>query len=472
MFSRLCSFLLILGLVFQPTPFALAQEPDLHGFVEQTALILQMKQKVAALQYRYTSFSDNFERAQVNLEEAQSALVAQEEILSNLDEQIADAKRQLTNIGMQSEQNLMDTESTQNEIAELEKELTEQKIIVGQLTRILYSKRSVYIQNGSFNPVLLVASGEGISSQFRQFRVLQLIQNQNRFHLEKIRELSESLSSRWEKLRIKHDQLSTADAHILEQLSQLQSERTHQQDIFDETQSEIRILESMLLSKDLREEDLNKEIEIYRRNIDLLERKLSEANTLLSEAQKNTLAEIQADMESQFSTHDAAKGLILDWPVDPDSGLTAFFHDGGYQATFGVDHYALDIRARQGSEIHAPADGVVQGVIYNPDSTRYAYILVAHRMGVSTLYGHISAPAVEVGDFVARGQLLGYSGGAPGTPGAGGRTTGSHLHFEVWQDGVRVDPLLYLSLDELDVNRLPSEQVPIIQSALEHQLFE
>ena len=43
---------------------------------------------------------------------------------------------------------------------------------------------------------------------------------------------------------------------------------------------------------------------------------------------------------------------------------------------------------------------------------------------------------------VLRGQVLGKTGAMPGTPGAGVRTTGPHLHFEVWQDGVRVDPLL------------------------------
>jgi murein DD-endopeptidase MepM/ murein hydrolase activator NlpD len=66
-----------------------------------------------------------------------------------------------------------------------------------------------------------------------------------------------------------------------------------------------------------------------------------------------------------------------------------------------------------------------------------------------TLYGHMYDIFVEEGEPVSRGDIIGLSGGAPGTRGAGYLTTGAHLHFETLKDGVNVDPMPYLDPEEL-----------------------
>ncbi|QQR55041.1 peptidoglycan DD-metalloendopeptidase family protein [Candidatus Peregrinibacteria bacterium] len=404
------------------------------------------------------------------MEEALESIANLEKILENLEEQIEDTQRQILNVKTQEEAKNMELQDLQNKVKNLEIQREEEKQIVKELMMLLYMKRDVYYNKEGVNPVKILASPDSVSQTLQEITYLNVVAGETKKHIGNLTALTQELGDHWEAIRQKQSELSESEVKLMEELAALEVEKMHQSEILDETQAEKSILEAMLGSADQREGDLESEIRIYQNNIDLLEKKLADSNALLSEDQKAVIAQIQADMAAEFSVTDASNILDLDWPTPPAGGLTAFFHDGGYQATFGVDHYALDIRSKQGSSIFAPAEGVVQNVVYDPESTRYAYITVAHRMGVVTLYGHISAPAVAIGDYVTRGQLLGYSGGNPGSMGAGARTTGPHLHFEVWQDGVRVDPLKYLPLEELDLSKIPADYMNQVQSALESQI--
>lgn len=99
-------------------------------------------------------------------------------------------------------------------------------------------------------------------------------------------------------------------------------------------------------------------------------------------------------------------------------------------------HMALDIANPASPGIAAADSGSVTLVDY----MRYGYgnhIIVTHGDGLSTLYSHLSEIYVKSGDRVARGQVIGRMGST-------GRSTGTHLHFEVRKNGVAVSPLPFL----------------------------
>jgi murein DD-endopeptidase MepM/ murein hydrolase activator NlpD len=100
--------------------------------------------------------------------------------------------------------------------------------------------------------------------------------------------------------------------------------------------------------------------------------------------------------------------------------------------------------------LKAAEDGVVYRV-KGGEGLDYHYVILAHSDGILTLYGHMYDITVTEGQYVQRGQTIGLSGGMPGTRGAGYLTTGPHLHFEVFDNGTRVDPLFYLDLSSSEI---------------------
>jgi murein DD-endopeptidase MepM/ murein hydrolase activator NlpD len=99
-------------------------------------------------------------------------------------------------------------------------------------------------------------------------------------------------------------------------------------------------------------------------------------------------------------------------------------------------HTGLDFAGGEGLQIFAPAPGKV--VFAAPLTVRGNATIIDHGLGVYSGFWHQSQIAVQVGDIVETGQVIGYVGGT-------GRVTGAHLHWEVWVNGVQVDPLDWLN---------------------------
>ena len=98
-----------------------------------------------------------------------------------------------------------------------------------------------------------------------------------------------------------------------------------------------------------------------------------------------------------------------------------------------IIHWGVDYAAPKGTPIYAGGDGVVQVAKYNGGYGNY--IKIRHNSEFSTAYGHMSgyAKGIHPGVRVTQGQVIGYVGST-------GRTTGPHLHYEVIQNGKRVNP--------------------------------
>jgi len=110
------------------------------------------------------------------------------------------------------------------------------------------------------------------------------------------------------------------------------------------------------------------------------------------------------------------------WRNDPRTGERQF-------------HRGVDIVADRGTPILAPADGLIVRATRAPDYGKM--IDLSHGFGYVTRYGHLSEILVRPGQAVRRGDVIGRVGST-------GRSTGPHLHYEVFRDGRRVNPWKYL----------------------------
>ena len=127
-------------------------------------------------------------------------------------------------------------------------------------------------------------------------------------------------------------------------------------------------------------------------------------------------------------------GIIEDgelcWPLPGHTYISCNFGDDDAFGNSG--HRGTDIPAPEGTPILAAHGGTV--IISGWNNSYGNQVLLDNGAGLSTRYAHMTAAAVSAGETVTAGQVIGYVGNT-------GDSTGFHLHFEVMQNGVRVNPL-------------------------------
>jgi murein DD-endopeptidase MepM/ murein hydrolase activator NlpD len=113
----------------------------------------------------------------------------------------------------------------------------------------------------------------------------------------------------------------------------------------------------------------------------------------------------------------------------------SFRYTSGFGPRWGRMHNGTDFAASTGTPIYSTADGVV---IHADWQSGYGRLIkIQHEFGIETRYAHLSKIRVKVGQRVSRGEHIGDMGNS-------GRSTGTHLHYEVRVGGKPVNPMIYI----------------------------
>ncbi|MBW2328700.1 MAG: peptidoglycan DD-metalloendopeptidase family protein [Deltaproteobacteria bacterium] len=105
-------------------------------------------------------------------------------------------------------------------------------------------------------------------------------------------------------------------------------------------------------------------------------------------------------------------------------------------------HAGVDFKGDTGDKIRTTGDALVKKSAYNKGFGYY--LVLSHGNGYDTMYAHLSKRLVKRGDRVKRGQIIGLVGNS-------GRSTGSHLHYEVRRYGKAINPMKYLQVADMTV---------------------
>lgn len=120
-------------------------------------------------------------------------------------------------------------------------------------------------------------------------------------------------------------------------------------------------------------------------------------------------------------------------------------------------HHGTDLKLNVGDPVYSTFDGIVRIRSYDRNGYGY-YVVVRHKNGLETLYGHLSKILVEVGQEVKAGDLLGLGGNT-------GRSTGPHLHYEIRYQGLSINPT---EIFDFNFGRIKNDVYMITSSSFDH----
>jgi len=278
--------------------------------------------------------------------------------------------------------------------------------------------RELY-RNDQVSYVEILVMNNSFSDFFDQYQYLQNIQNNIHFALIDIQNAKSELELQKSIFEEKRKREVLLKKQLETEKGELLAKSNEKETILNETKRSEKKFQAYVNELKAEQNNINAEIVA-------MEKKIRE------ELEKNK-------KEAKFNELGPVR---LQWPV-ASRVITATFHDPDYPYRYIFEHPAIDIRTAQGTALKSSEAGYV-GAVKNGGAKGYSYIMILHSDGVSTVYGHVSSISVKANQYIGKGEIIGYSGGKPGTPGAGPLTTGAHLHFEVRKKGIPVNPLDYL----------------------------
>lgn len=184
---------------------------------------------------------------------------------------------------------------------------------------------------------------------------------------------------------------------------------------------------------------------------------LNTDNNITMESRLETLILTSSQQQLMFS-------MIPNGEVIKSNGISAEFGWRSHPILNKKEfHQGVDLRADIGTPIYAPADGVIEFAGYNNSGFGYL-VIIEHNFGFKTRFAHMSRKdVVKEGEFVKKGDLIGYSGNT-------GLSTGPHLHYEIRFIQRPLDPINFIKWNSKNYEEIFNKEQRISWQSLVNTL--
>lgn len=372
----------------------------------------ELNRQIAERKDRIKQLEETMNKYRDNIAQKQLEAVSLKNQLSILDNKLLQTESEIKITEEQISEAKLEIEALTLSIADKQKSIDRQKIIIAKMVRNIHAD-----DQKNFLEILLTSNS--FADFFNQAKYLESVYTDLGRSVKNLRLAKEDLDAK--KLQVE------ARKKLYDDLKTELSNK--QKDLIDQSNGKQTLL-------------------VQTKSSEARYRTLLESLKAQNQAIQNEVSSYESQVRKKLDEMDRFAGLgesvgILSWPVT-SRYITAVFHDSEYPFRNVFEHNAVDIRAAQGTPVKATAAGYIARAKRCSLSSCYSYVLIIHTGNISTVYGHMSSISVSEDQFVSRGDVIGYSGGTPGTVGAGPFVTGPHLHFEVRQNGIPVDPMGFL----------------------------
>ena len=323
-------------------------------------------------------------------------------VIKELDEKVANYNAQITDLEAQKADLEIEIEETKEELEVAQAE--EQKQYDAMKKRIQYA-----YENGNVEYLDTVFTSSDVSDMVNKSEYVEQIYNYDSKMLNELVEIRQKVADTQFKLE--------TDLNTVE-------------DIEEEVTESKDAVESMIAGKEIQVKKYNEATDEYETLIAQYQADIDATEAQIDELIRKAEEERRKKQEQGLDVVIYYTGGTFQWPVSSGGTITSTFGP-----RWGSFHYGLDIACPMGTPILAGEAGVVIASYYSASAGEY--IVIDHGNGAATEYMHNSTRLVNVGDVVARGQVIAYSGST-------GYSTGPHCHFGLRINGQRIDPLPYL----------------------------
>lgn len=447
-----------------PTPAEVAapsNSGNVSNQVERRSDFLnRIKQELKYAQSDYTTIGKHKAETEAKLTEVQGQKMTLQDQLTNLENQIKNTASLMENIVDQIGTKEDEIKALYQNLELTNAEIENQKQMLSEYVDVLYeqhnSMHDVTDEHSPLSMAKLLLSDKPPAEALQELKYFQVLQNTGHEIFDRLEALGKAQQDQQTTIENDRNKLTMLYRDLDEQKQTLDIQRGAKVKLLEETAGQEKIYQQLVEESKMEQLQVLYDVESLHNNLAFIQAKINELGDKFNPDDfKSVLNKESTDVYNYIATTKNENDFAPRWPVSPNRGISAYFHDAGYRRVMGIPHEAIDIPTPQGTPIHAPADGVVYKTKDN--GFGYSYIILAHTGGFMTVYGHVSEIRVQEGQKIEQGNVIGLSGATPGTKGAGLMTTGAHLHFEVLKGGVHVDPLDYLPLSYLPLESLPAK---------------